>query len=758
MIQDAESGELLIGVNIQIKGLLEGTSTNEDGEFTLSTFNKNPMLVVSYVGYKSIEVEAKTYMEIQLKPDMLSSDIVYVYGQGLSPAQRIVMRTIDTYIERFRTVDNFSCNTYAKQYFYFPRTKEEMAKNDSLLRIGEIEKEDIKPRNPYVLESYKEVNWKKPNKIKTTILKRNQGRVIPAMFNFLGGMNYQNIFDPKYNLEKSPFHHESFDDYHYTIQDTVLFRADSAFVIRAVPKDTSNHWKYNAYIGKNDFLMKHFQSVYKSTIGRKYLTIGAMSSFGAKNVTLQQDYHLINNIPFPKNFIVNHITRKQGTIRLTEKYSNFLVNTTNDVYFGIKQLELADDVDTFNENTWKVLRPEPLSPHETLAYTKADSLYETLPPTQKFLLDYGLKYLFLDIGIGDHKLSSISDVYRYNPVEGHYFGVGFTHPEYKHISTSSKFGYSSGLNEWFGELTLKTPLSLKYDIDLTVHPFKKIQPIDSFNHFSPKEESFLGFFLHERRHHYLKNKGFLVDLTMHLTKYTHIGAFYKKQTYSSLQNTSTFSLKDNGKAFSKNLQVVDSNEDEYGLTFAYRTYDTFELGAFKTENFIENGWDATLKLVMEARSLKSINARILKSFVLGKRTELELQTVAYYTGKDQPLSRTYFPRVFSYTSGENNFHISGFKPYGLATFDYYSAGGSFIYKRLIPWFRPGTLFLNAMMFSGNNYGNEKLGDIHLLDNKVYGEFGLAFFTSRLSFPLRLLANYNTYTKKPAYKIDLYIKF
>ena len=85
-------------------------------------------------------------------------------------------------------------------------------------------------------------------------LLRNQGKVLPAVFNVFGGLDYQNIFDSKYNLENSPLNRDNFDEYFFTISDTTFFEGDSVFVVHAVHNDTSNHWKYDTYINKENYL------------------------------------------------------------------------------------------------------------------------------------------------------------------------------------------------------------------------------------------------------------------------------------------------------------------------------------------------------------------------------------------------------------------------------------------------------------------------------------------------------------------------
>src|SRR5690606_6788016 len=79
-----ESGEPLIGVNIQVKGTNQGAATNFDGRFTLENINENAVLIISYIGYQTQEVEvgSNTSLSIVLQPDSQLLDEVVVVGYG----------------------------------------------------------------------------------------------------------------------------------------------------------------------------------------------------------------------------------------------------------------------------------------------------------------------------------------------------------------------------------------------------------------------------------------------------------------------------------------------------------------------------------------------------------------------------------------------------------------------------------------------------------------------------------------------------
>lgn len=78
-----ESGQPLIGVNIGVKGTTSGTITDMDGKFNLDV-SPNATLVISYIGYKTIEIKASDNLEITLKEDAEALDEVVVIGYGVA--------------------------------------------------------------------------------------------------------------------------------------------------------------------------------------------------------------------------------------------------------------------------------------------------------------------------------------------------------------------------------------------------------------------------------------------------------------------------------------------------------------------------------------------------------------------------------------------------------------------------------------------------------------------------------------------------
>ncbi|VXB54410.1 SusC/RagA family protein [Flavobacterium sp. 9AF] len=85
-VVDSEDKLPIPGVNIYEKGTKNGQSTNFDGIFTLELTNPNAILVFSYIGYqtKEIQLNGQTKLNVNLIQDTKKLDEVIVIGYGTS--------------------------------------------------------------------------------------------------------------------------------------------------------------------------------------------------------------------------------------------------------------------------------------------------------------------------------------------------------------------------------------------------------------------------------------------------------------------------------------------------------------------------------------------------------------------------------------------------------------------------------------------------------------------------------------------------
>ena len=83
-VTDANTGELIVGVNIVVEGTMIGTTSDINGKYSLNVAQKNATLIFSFVGYitDKIKIGNQTVINLKLKPEVLNIEGVVVVGYG----------------------------------------------------------------------------------------------------------------------------------------------------------------------------------------------------------------------------------------------------------------------------------------------------------------------------------------------------------------------------------------------------------------------------------------------------------------------------------------------------------------------------------------------------------------------------------------------------------------------------------------------------------------------------------------------------
>ncbi|MFA9391008.1 MAG: SusC/RagA family TonB-linked outer membrane protein [Prolixibacteraceae bacterium] len=83
-VTDEDSKESLVGATVFEKGTLNGTITDIDGNFSFKTLNNEGVIVVSFVGYltQNVQYSGESDLIISMKPDVAGLDEVIVVGYG----------------------------------------------------------------------------------------------------------------------------------------------------------------------------------------------------------------------------------------------------------------------------------------------------------------------------------------------------------------------------------------------------------------------------------------------------------------------------------------------------------------------------------------------------------------------------------------------------------------------------------------------------------------------------------------------------
>jgi TonB-linked SusC/RagA family outer membrane protein len=84
-----ENGDPLVGVTVRVKGTNAVTTTNIDGNYTITTDQNNPVVTASYIGYKSAESKVSgNIADLSMKPTATTLDEVVVTALGIKRAEK----------------------------------------------------------------------------------------------------------------------------------------------------------------------------------------------------------------------------------------------------------------------------------------------------------------------------------------------------------------------------------------------------------------------------------------------------------------------------------------------------------------------------------------------------------------------------------------------------------------------------------------------------------------------------------------------
>lgn len=111
----AEDREPIIGASVIVKGTTTGTVTNFDGAFTLTVPDGSNTLIISYIGMRTIEVEAKSILHITMDTDSQNISEVVVTAMGITKEKKALGYAVQDVKSELLTQANSNSLTGALQ-------------------------------------------------------------------------------------------------------------------------------------------------------------------------------------------------------------------------------------------------------------------------------------------------------------------------------------------------------------------------------------------------------------------------------------------------------------------------------------------------------------------------------------------------------------------------------------------------------------------------------------------------------------------
>lgn len=404
-VYDADTKAPLAFVSVAVKGSTAGTLTDIDGHFLLHTSSSQPVLLISYVGYRTIEFNPRhgsdtSTIYLQRAGEELETVII---TPTENPAHRII-RLAQQYKKNNdpEQLASFRYNAYTiavlsagDRFWNMNRSdtskrKKQDPANDQLNKLAEKARDTaadqkgaelarrFKENHLLVTESYTERKFRYPNQTKETVLgTKFSGLKNPAFgvttSNFQPFGFYKDYLIMNNKSYVSPLIGGSISMYKFRLKEKIVHLTDTTFVISFEPRKGKNFngLKGLLYINSDKYAIENI-------IASPANESGLIFSF-----RLQQKYERLQGSWFPVqlNTTLSQRDLKNDSVILFWDARSYISNIEigkelKKQDFSDVQLEYHPRAGRQSDTAWAHMRTDTLNEKSKRTY----ETFEMLPP------------------------------------------------------------------------------------------------------------------------------------------------------------------------------------------------------------------------------------------------------------------------------------------------------------------------------------------------------------------------------------------
>lgn len=382
--------------HIFIKNSDIGTTTDDKGNYNIHLREGNYELVISSLGYKTINIPIIIYNKdltknILLETSSVELEQVIIKANRRDPAYEIIQSAIKNKNLNDKELQSSKCDIYIKaKEVVSEKEKKKREKIEEQKKIEETK--DIKQDNPLSEEYRKELkmvantnlveiklerNYQYPDKIKEIrkafdrygdseglfYLSTNEGT-----FNFYNNLIYINNLNSTPII--SPLNPTSVLSYKFKLENSYYEKGKQIFHIKVTPRKQGN----STFEGYVDIIDSSF-AIRKVEL---FLEKGGLMFYDY--LKINQDYILINDSIWVTDRQEFDYYTKSGKREFqgntTVKYSNYEINIDYPKRFFKNEIAVTEK-DAYDKDStyWANTRPEPLSNEELRIIFIKDSIY-----------------------------------------------------------------------------------------------------------------------------------------------------------------------------------------------------------------------------------------------------------------------------------------------------------------------------------------------------------------------------------------------
>lgn len=375
-------------VNIYIEGTLNGTTTNDQGQYQLAVPNLGEHVIVfKYLGYKtekkSVVVEYNGYeLNMTLLEEGLKLNEVELSANA-NPANAIIENAIAKRKEQKEKIKNYTANFYSKGIIKIKNAPERILGQ----ALGDFGGglDSTRTGILYLSETISEIAEREGDLKEKIVASKVSGNDNGFSFNNALDVNFS-LYDNLVELGSqlvSPIADNAFSYYNYSLKGT--FYDDGNRLINQIevtpkrPQDKT--FNGNIYIVEDEWAL--YATDLKTT--GKQVQIVPVDTFYLKQSFNYSKQHqtwlkVLQSFDFEYN-----IFGFKGDGRFTAAYKDYNLEP------NFVRADFNAEILSFEENSnkkdsiyWETKRPVPLTPEESVDYTLKDSI-QTIRKTQKYL-------------------------------------------------------------------------------------------------------------------------------------------------------------------------------------------------------------------------------------------------------------------------------------------------------------------------------------------------------------------------------------
>ncbi len=449
-VVDARTGEPLAFVNLLLDDGPEGSATDIDGKFTIAVNRPVKTISLTYVGYLASKVPVDKANGLLLKMTRRNIELTGVtILPGENPAHRIIKNVIaHREVNDYEKLDAFKYKAYEKMVFAI-NADSIMLADTALLDTSAMKlRKFVEKRDFFMIENVFERLFKAPDRsVEKVAATRISGFRDPVFVFLLSQLQTSTFYREEFRIGDrtyiNPISNGSLNRYFYQIEDTVITRSDSTFIISFRP------WKGTNFDGLKGVVSVTSDGwAIRNVIAEPAITEKTMS------VKIQQLYHKPDSIHwFPRQLNTDIVFRNMEVQAGKGPNSRFHMIARGRTYISdieinpaIKGSELAmlgTDVDpkatSQSNDFWKQHRIDSLTAREVETFRFIDSIgrKENFDRIGR-IMDAAMSGR-VPVGLVDLDLNRL---FRYSKYEGWYAGLG--------LITNDRLSRKFNLNGFWG--------------------------------------------------------------------------------------------------------------------------------------------------------------------------------------------------------------------------------------------------------------------------------------------------------------------